>query len=448
MSLDSQKLFSDIDVSHGLVVAISGGSDSLALLLLVDDFLRRQPSPPPLLAVTVDHDLRRQSADEAAHVAAFCQARGIAHRTLIWQGDKPSAGISAAARDARYELLAEAAADFGTNIILTGHTLDDQAETLAMRAARGEGTGLSGMAAATLFVGKFWIIRPLLAVRRQALRDWLSSRQHDWIDDPSNEDPAYERVRVRKQLDEAMIATLSGKAHAEGAARTALSEAAAKLVEHYVTRPMPGLYRLERRLFSADSKAAGVLALRALLATIGGTTRLPDMAASEALFLRLAAAKPLRATLSRTLIDARPAGIFLLREARDLPRLVLDGRRVVWDGRVRLEGPPGFMVAASGIAMADSVPVNLPANLPQSLIRAALAVEPGLFRHQAGAENVMGPVSSIAAIRHGVLATPLVAPFTRFLPGFDLALAGALGRLVEAPLLAASPLKNHIRTEA
>lgn len=444
MSLNLHHFFHDIDASQGLVIAVSGGSDSLALLLLIDEFLAGQSTPPPLLAVTVDHGLRAQSAGEAAHVAAFCAARGIAHRTLVWQGDKPAHGISAAARDARYDLLAQAALDFGANIILTGHTLDDQAETLAMRAVRGDGVGLSGMATATLFERQVWIVRPLLTVRRQALRDWLCARDITWIDDPSNQDPAYERVRVRKQLGESDIVALGRQAHQAGAARIALSEAAARLVEGCMTRPARGLYRLERSLFESDSEAAAVLALRALLATIGATPRLPDAAASHALYLRLAAGKTLRTTLSRCLIDARPVGIFLQREARDLPRLSLGSKPAIWDGCWHIEGPSGFVVAASGGFFAASAAGDVPAGLARS----AMAVEPGLFRQRGELEEFIGPVNSMAATSCGVVAMSLVAPYSRFLPGFDIALAQALGRLVDAPPLAALPLNNHIRTDA
>lgn len=435
MSLDPSRLFSDIDASQGLVFAVSGGGDSLALLLLAHEFFAAGPAP--FLAVTVDHRLRPESAGEAAHVAAFCHARGIAHRTLVWEGDKPQSGVSAAAREARYELLARAAADFGAKIILTGHTLDDQAETLAMRASRGGGAGLAGMAKATLFDGRVWIVRPLLSQRRQALRDWLSACGTAWIDDPGNVNPAYERVRVRQSLSEAEITTLAGQAAAAGVARTILSAAAAQLVDRFMTRPAPGLYRLERGLFSPDESEAGVLALRAVLATVGGTPRLPDLARSRTLFFRLAAGKPLRATLSRTLVDARPAGIFLHREARDLPRLVSDGGTAVWDGRFRIHAPSGVVVGPPGDAPAREDEAIAPA----SLARAALSAGPGLFRQENGPENFIGPAG-------GTEAMPLVAPFSRFLPGFDLALAEALGRLVGAPSLAASPLKNHIRANA
>src|SRR5690606_11149287 len=132
-----------------------------------------------------------------------------------------------ASREARYALRAQAAADFGTDCILTGHTMDDQAETVAMRAQRGAGAGLAGMARATLFDERVWIVRPLLDVRRQELRAYLQTHDVRWIDDPSNQNRAYERVRIRATLSDDEIETGAAEARAAGAARRTLANACA-----------------------------------------------------------------------------------------------------------------------------------------------------------------------------------------------------------------------------
>jgi tRNA(Ile)-lysidine synthase len=427
---DPVSLFHDLDASDALAVAVSGGSDSLALLLLADDYLRHHRPRTRLLAITVDHGLRPASAAEADEVAAFCAARGIAHETVRWQGDKPASGLAAAAREARHRLLADKATRFGAGIVLTGHTRDDQAETVAMRAARGEGSGLAGLARATLFDGRVWFARPLLCIRRQALREWLGQRGIGWIDDPSNDDPGYERVRTRRSLGENEVAALAARAQDEGRRREAMAESAAALVARFAGQPAPGLLRLDHGFFDAD-EATATLARRALLATAGGAPRLPDEARVKALFERLQQ-EPLRATLSRAVIDARRAGVFLHREARDLPSIAVTGEAQLWDGRRRIavtSPAPGYTIRPLG---PDAVPIA--AEAPPALIRAAMAAEPGLYRGGAF-------VSALSAV-------PAVAPCARFLPGFDHPLAEALHRLVGAPALPRPPWRRHNGTGA
>ena len=141
------KLFSGLDRFPALVLAISGGPDSTALMLLAARWRDASTAKPELIAVTVDHGLRQEAKAEAAAVAKLARRLGVKHRTLRWTGRKPKTGLQQAARAARYRLLAEAAREARAGAILTAHTLDDQAETVLIRMSRGSGlTGLAAMA--------------------------------------------------------------------------------------------------------------------------------------------------------------------------------------------------------------------------------------------------------------------------------------------------------------
>ena len=142
---ETRALFADLTDVPSLVLAISGGPDSTALLLLAARWRKSLKAGPKLVAVTVDHGLRPEAKREAAAVKKLARSLGVEHRTMRWTGRKPSTGLQQAARNARYGLLAAAAKSAGARHVLTAHTMDDQAETVLIRLARG--SGVSGLAA-------------------------------------------------------------------------------------------------------------------------------------------------------------------------------------------------------------------------------------------------------------------------------------------------------------
>ena len=181
-----------------LGVAVSGGGDSVALLHLLNDYARSHGIA--LHAATVDHGLRPEAACEAAMVAAQCRALGVPHDTLRWTGWDHSGNLQNEARKARYRLLADWARGQGIGAVCIGHTADDLAETFVMRLGRRAGVdGLSAMPAVFDRHGMRWH-RPLLNARRAELRAHLTRRGVTWVDDPSNEDDSFARVRIRKAL--------------------------------------------------------------------------------------------------------------------------------------------------------------------------------------------------------------------------------------------------------
>ncbi len=246
---EAKSLFSDLAHLPALVLAVSGGPDSTALMVLAArwrDALKAKPKDklknrPKLTAITVDHGLRAESKREAASVARLARKLGIAHRTLRWTGEKPTTGLQQAARLARYRLLSDAARKLGAAHILTAHTLDDQAETVLIRMSRGSGiTGLAAMARMTVLPasGEIKLIRPLLGIPKTRLIATLKAAKIPFADDPSNRDPRFTRARLRglmpklalEGLDARRLALLARRLkRADAAIEAAVDEAMALL---------------------------------------------------------------------------------------------------------------------------------------------------------------------------------------------------------------------------
>jgi tRNA(Ile)-lysidine synthase len=373
-----------------LGVAVSGGSDSTALLLLLQAAARGRP----LAAVTVDHRLRAESAQEAAAVAALSAARGVPHDILHWQGWDGAGNLQDKARQARRALIAGWARDRGIGAVALGHTLDDQAETFLMRLARGSGVdGLAAMAAETADVGLVWL-RPLLGVRRAALRGWLETEGVAWAEDPSNADDRFDRVRARAALPllgplglgpERLAAT----ARAMARARAALEAATAELAAACVEEGPAGDLTLDPGPLRGAPEELRLRLLAAALVWVSGAVYRPRLARLEAALAAIGEGRVGHGlTLHGCVLRARGGRIAIRRELeRVAPAVPVTAGR--WDGRWQLEGTApggeGLLIGALGAGTAARLGEHGP-----GVSREALATTPAIWR---SGELVAAPVA-------------------------------------------------------
>ena len=195
---DAKRLFADWKAAPAIVLAVSGGPDSIALMWLAARWRSTLARGPRLIAVTVDHGLRAEAAAEARDVKRLARTLDLTHRTMRWTGEKPKTGLPAAARTARYRLLAQAARASGATHVLTAHTRDDQAETVLMRLLRGSGIGgLAAMARESERDGVL-LARPFLHVSKSQLVATLKKAKIGFADDPTNRDTNFTRPRLRE----------------------------------------------------------------------------------------------------------------------------------------------------------------------------------------------------------------------------------------------------------
>lgn len=345
-----------------VLIALSGGGDSVALMHLLAENL----GPQRLHAAIVDHALRAGSANDAARAKSFADALGINARILTLSWGEGVNRAQGAARDARYAALCQAARELGAHTIVTGHTRDDQAETVLLRASRGSlWRGLAGMRSTSPVPiwpqGRgLFIARPLLGARRQDLRGWLEARGAAWIEDPSNTNPDYARVRARTALSE-LAATgldpmrLATLAETLAPRARALDQAALALIQT-VARFEAGAITLTRAAWSDAAAAIRARVLWALITAAGAHQRGPSpeqLAGAEAAIIRGETT-----TLSGALIRVSARDIRLSRDHGALagradgvtplaPLILPPNVETIWDARLALTTPePGWSVLA------------------------------------------------------------------------------------------------------
>ena len=384
-AIDPARLFARWRGEGALAVAVSGGADSLALMLLAARW-RDGGGAPRLIVLSLDHGLRPEAAAEVAMVGRIAASLGLAFQPLKADALLPSSDIEAAARAMRYRLLGAAARAAGASVVMTAHHADDQAETVMLRLARGSGIyGLAGMEAETERDG-LRVARPLLALRRADLRAIVARAGFEPVADPHNEDARFARARMR---------ALMPRLAAEGVdtprlvATAARFRSAALAIDSYVDRLFAsdatvdeaGGVRLDVAALVAEPEETRLRAVSRILRAVGGSAYPPRLGGLGALVAAMADdSTPLKRTIAGVVVDRRKGLFRFQREAgRDgLPDIaVAGGFAGVWDGRfaVNIAGAPsGVRLAALGGEGRRLVASCVPDALPL-----ALAATPALF---------------------------------------------------------------------
>jgi tRNA(Ile)-lysidine synthase len=380
--------------SRPLAVGLSGGGDSLTLLLAADAWVRARGRR--LLVLTVDHRLQPRSRAWTEACGAHAARLGHDFKALAWTGEKPAQGLPAAARTARHRLLAGAAREAGARVILLGHTADDLAEARAMRRSGSTTPDPRTWAPSPVWPeGRgLFLLRPLLGLRRAEIRAWLEARGETWIDDPANLDLRYARPRARAVLDP----TEPVEAPAETASPADLALAACG--------DAAGVLTISRaRLRDAAPDAARAFVAAACLCA-AGTSRPPRSDRLDRLAGLLIGDTAIALTLAGARIEADRTEVRFLREPGEAargglaPLPLAPGEAAVWDGRFEiLVETPGLVVRSLGGHLGRLPPAERPA-----LARLAARARPGLPAIFRGDALLGCPVLGAVA---GVRARPL-----------------------------------------
>lgn len=313
------------DTKAPVSLGLSGGGDSTALALIAAGWAKAHGRP--LLILTVDHKLRPESASWTERCRRFADRLGAPFRALSWEDDKPLRGLPAAARAARHGLLADAAREAGSRVILLGHTGDDVIEAGRMRAAGSSTPDPREWAPSPAWPegrGVF-LLRPLLGANREELRAWLRAHNEVWIEDPANGDLTYARARAR--------ATPEADIHPASETPEGLAELA-----QAVRADAAGALTVPREKLRHPA-ARPFVAMAALCAA--GTDQPPRRERAERLAERLASAETIATTLCGARIEANESTVRFHRDAGEAERgglaeIAFGPGTVVWDGRFEL----------------------------------------------------------------------------------------------------------------
>jgi tRNA(Ile)-lysidine synthase len=411
---DLMAQFAPFERGAALAVAVSGGPDSLSLALLAQAWAAAHDAT--VTALIVDHGLRPESAEEAATVAGWLSALGLPAVILRWDGPKPATGIQAAARDARYRLLRDWCRQAGVLHLLLGHQRDDQAETVLLRAGRGSGAdGLAGMAA-VIEHPECRLLRPLLTVPAVRLRATLQARGQAWIDDPSNRNTAFARVRIRSTLEGRTPCSTA----AAGAVRRAAEAATARLLARSVAIYPEGWATIDPAPWRAATPDLARRALLRVVLAVGGGAYPPRGERVEpALDALLGGQLGRGRTLGGCRLVPRGPLVLVAREAGRAPAVdISEAGQFVWDDRFILRvacakaaatlaplGEPGWreILATAPEVRTKAPPHPVPASLPAVFDLEGVGNVPHLMYGRRGADpDSVRVVSAMFRPRHAL----------------------------------------------
>ena len=339
---DLNELFAPLEAFARVGIAVSGGPDSIALMILVARWAREQKSPPSLFVYSVDHGLRRASQEETAFVAGEAAKLNIPARVLKWEGDKPETGLMAAARATRYRLIGSAMKKDGAEILLTAHHAHDQAETILMRMAHG--SGLGGLGGMEMFstVENIKICRPLLQIPPASLGQIVERAGITAVADPSNRDNNFERVRWRKLLPILADMELDADrfllfAKRIRRAERSLEEQASKVFSNCSRIDGFGVVRIDKQEFDQQTDELKVRLVQTALRIAGGAQKPFSLGPVEELVAQMAGEQEIvKQTLLGCIIEQRGTDYAFVREPSRVSRsshLVHPGQTFEWDNR-------------------------------------------------------------------------------------------------------------------
>ena len=392
---EASELFSGLLQYESICVAVSGGRDSMSLLLLLNRWKQLNVRAPKITAVSVDHALRKESEFECKTIKSWCNELEIEHHTLNWEGIKPSTSVQQKAREARYKLLIDFCNQNKIKALIVAHHLEDQIETFFMRLARGSGIdGLKSMQYRRVQSGVD-IVRPLLNIQKNRLLETLINFNQEWIDDPSNLDDRYERVRVRtyiKNLNDIDIdlKNISKTINRLTRSQEALEDISLKKFNEISYIDDAGYISFDNDKFLVCNEEIQLRILQMSLNIVSGH-RYISLNSLENIIKHIHDSD-FKITLSGCRILKNKKEIVIFRENRNLPRVsIKPGQKIIWDDRfivfldkeepaVELAAIGNYIINAEAIKKTDliNIPKNALLTLPAGFRDGSLVLLPNI----------------------------------------------------------------------